>query len=73
MICRNCGIEIADKALICYKCGVATVEAKHKGPEGEGLGLRVKPQRRGKTVVIAVLVLALLVLLLYFLLNSASL
>ena len=38
---------------------MATVEAKFKGPEGEGLGLRAKPQRRGKTVVIAVLVLAL--------------
>jgi hypothetical protein len=24
MICRNCGTEIADKALICYRCGNAT-------------------------------------------------
>ena len=24
MICRNCGTEIADKALICYRCGTAT-------------------------------------------------
>ena len=30
MICRNCGIEIADKALICYRCGTATAEAKFK-------------------------------------------
>ena len=30
MICRNCGIEIADKALICYRCGTATTEAKFK-------------------------------------------
>jgi hypothetical protein len=27
MICRNCGTEIADKALICYRCGTATTEA----------------------------------------------
>ncbi len=24
MICRHCGTEIADKALICYRCGAAT-------------------------------------------------
>jgi hypothetical protein len=30
MICRNCGTEIADKALICYRCGTATTEARFK-------------------------------------------
>jgi len=30
VICRHCGIEIADKALICYRCGTATTEAKFK-------------------------------------------
>ncbi len=30
MQCRNCGTEIADKALICYRCGTATTEAKYK-------------------------------------------
>ena len=30
MLCKNCGTEIADKALICYRCGVATAEAKYK-------------------------------------------
>jgi len=24
MTCRSCGIEIADKALICFRCGAAT-------------------------------------------------
>jgi uncharacterized membrane protein YvbJ len=28
--CRNCGTEIADKALICYKCGTATTDAKYQ-------------------------------------------
>ena len=32
MKCRQCGIEIADKALVCYKCGTATTEAKFKAP-----------------------------------------
>jgi hypothetical protein len=30
MICRHCGTEIADKALVCYRCGQATFEAKVK-------------------------------------------
>jgi hypothetical protein len=30
MICRNCGTEIADKALICYRCGTATTEARRR-------------------------------------------
>ena len=30
MLCRTCGIEIADKALICYRCGTATTEPKFK-------------------------------------------
>lgn len=32
MICRHCGTEIADKALICYRCGKATTEARRKPP-----------------------------------------
>ncbi len=30
MRCRSCGTEIAEKALICYRCGNATTEAKFK-------------------------------------------
>jgi hypothetical protein len=30
VICRQCGTEIADKALICYRCGTATTEARFK-------------------------------------------
>ena len=26
MVCRQCGTEIAAKAIICYKCGMATAE-----------------------------------------------
>ncbi len=26
MICHNCGTDIADKALICFRCGAATSE-----------------------------------------------
>ena len=43
MQCRNCAATIADKALICYKCGTATTEAKYQpaplpsGPPRSGL------------------------------------
>ena len=30
MKCRSCGTEIADNALICYRCGTATEEPKIK-------------------------------------------
>ncbi len=30
MICRHCGTEIADKALICYRCGAATTDPQFK-------------------------------------------
>ncbi len=30
MVCKACGAEIAEKALICYKCGAATFEAVRK-------------------------------------------
>ena len=26
MICRKCGTEIADKAIVCYRCGTGTTE-----------------------------------------------
>jgi len=28
MQCRKCGTEIADKAIICYRCGAATTEPR---------------------------------------------
>ena len=30
MKCRQCGTEIADKALICFRCGAPIQEAVHK-------------------------------------------
>ena len=32
MKCRQCGAEIAEKALICYRCGTATTEPAFKPP-----------------------------------------
>ena len=61
MICRNCGIEIADKALICYRCGTATTEAKFKP---------AAPKHRSSSFLLVGSILAIAILLivaLYFL------
>jgi len=62
--CRNCGAEIADKALICYRCGTATTEAKYQPAPLPGRRSRSSSAR---TLVVTVVIIALLVLLaLYF-------
>ncbi len=60
MICKNCGTEIADKALICYRCGTATTEARVKPPPEGSLFER---PRRSRISVVAIVVLILLALL----------
>jgi hypothetical protein len=50
MKCRNCGTEIADKALICYRCGTATTAPKIAPPPS-------KPERGPIPVIIAMLII----------------
>jgi hypothetical protein len=52
MVCRQCGTEIADKALICYRCGTATSEPRVTPPPKGGR----RPAARGP-IVLALLVL----------------
>jgi hypothetical protein len=59
MICKHCGTEIADKALICYRCGNATTEPRIKPPEQESL---FDHRRRGPRVPIVVIVIILVLL-----------
>ena len=54
MQCRNCGAEIADKALICYKCGTATTEARYQPAQ-------LPAARRRSGLVPTVIALALIV------------
>ena len=60
MICTHCGTEIADKALICYRCGNATTEPRIKPPSQGPLFER---PRRSRMLVVAIVVLILLALL----------
>ena len=57
MNCRNCGIEIADKAIVCYRCGTATADPVRKPAE-----IR---RRRGGVVPIVMLILAALLALFF--------
>jgi uncharacterized membrane protein YvbJ len=54
MQCRNCGAEIAEKALICYRCGTATTEARYQpAPVG-----RRRSSSMLRTIVLIVAILA---------------
>ena len=53
MKCRECGTEIAEKALICFRCGASVQEAVHKP--------YVAPRKRRPLIVYVIF--AILVLL----------
>jgi hypothetical protein len=56
MNCRQCGTEIAGKALICYKCGAATTDPVHQPPGS------APPRARGSRASFVVTFVALLLL-----------
>jgi hypothetical protein len=53
MQCRSCGTEIADKALICFKCGAATTDAKYQPAPATRRGVPVG-------LIVSILAVALL-------------
>ncbi len=62
MHCRNCGADIADKALICYRCGTATTEAKYKPAVPRRGSSKRAPIVTAVIILIALLLLALVYL-----------
>lgn len=52
MTCRNCGTEIAAKALICYRCGTATTERRITPPSD-------RPRRGPLPLIVALLAIVL--------------
>jgi hypothetical protein len=52
MICRQCGTEIAEKAIVCYRCGANTTDPVRQPAA-------VRP-RRGRALPTAALVLLVL-------------
>jgi hypothetical protein len=57
MICKFCQTEIADKALICYRCGNATTERRVEPP--------VLRKKRSPLPLIALIVLLVLLALFF--------
>ena len=55
MQCRNCGAEIAEKALICYRCGTATTEARYQPAP---IGRRGSSSTLLRTIVLVVAIVA---------------
>ena len=62
MICKYCGTEIADKALICYKCGNATTEPRIK-PPAQGSLFERRRRSRGPIVAIVLVIVAVALLI----------
>jgi len=54
MTCRKCGTEIAEKALVCYKCGTATSDPVYAPPAERRV-------RSKMTLVTSLVALALMV------------
>ena len=61
MTCKFCGTEIADKALICYKCGHATTEPRIKPPDESSLFDKPRRSRLPMVLVVVLIVLAILI------------
>ena len=53
MKCRECGTEIAEKALICFRCGASVQEAVHKP--------YVAPKKPRALLVYAIFILIVLI------------
>lgn len=55
MQCRQCGTEIADKAIVCFRCGASTTDPVRKAAP-------ITPRRRPLLSAAAVVVLLLIAL-----------
>jgi uncharacterized membrane protein YvbJ len=55
MQCRQCGAEIADKAIVCYRCGAPTTDPVRRA-------VKVRPKRSPLLSIVAALVLLLVAL-----------
>ena len=53
MMCRQCGTEIADKAIVCFRCGASTTDPVRRA-------VPIKPRR---SPILSAAVLVVLVLL----------
>ena len=59
MLCKHCGTEIADKALICYRCGHATTKPRITPPAAGPLFDRPRRSRMPMVLIVILILLAL--------------
>jgi uncharacterized membrane protein YvbJ len=67
MICRNCKTEIADNALICYRCGRATTDPKVQPP---AQGSIFEHRRRSRWPMVILIVIVAILAAAWFLLTG---
>jgi len=65
MQCRNCGTEIADKAIVCFRCGAATTDPVRRPA-------KVTPRRSPLVYTLLTVVLAVLAMYLVQLSRTAA-
>ena len=53
MLCKHCGTEIADKAIVCYRCGASTTD-----PVRQPAKVRRRSRLLGFVTVVLLLLLA---------------
>lgn len=58
MTCKYCQTEIADKAIICYRCGRSTTEPRVAPPSQRSL---FEARRRSRLPMIGVVILVIVV------------
>lgn len=64
MICKQCGTEIADKAIVCYRCGAATTDPVRKPLGDQSLtGSRPARPKGGRWPSLVALVLLVILAL----------
>ena len=67
MICRQCGTDIAEKALICYRCGTATSAPRVTRPSEGSLFDRPRRARLPTLLVVIAILVAIVVVWLFVL------
>jgi hypothetical protein len=65
MQCRSCGAEIADKAIVCYRCGAGTTDPVRKA-------VPIKPRRSALIPGVAAAILALAAVYMWQLSQTAA-
>jgi hypothetical protein len=65
MTCKHCGTEIADKAIVCFRCGAATTDPVRKA-------VPIAPRRRPLVPAAAIAALVLVSLYMGFVSRTAA-